>query len=308
MERESQSCDAVLMVRPAAFGFNPETATTNFFAASAANKSAEVALADFNRATERLTSAGVEVVVLEDSIDPAKPDAVFPNNWVSFHADGTLALYPMAALSRRRERRIATLVPLLRERGFAVREIIDLSSYEESERFLEGTGSLVLDRTHRRAYAALGPRTHREALAEFERRLGYSLFAVETADHSGRPIYHTNVLLSLGSRFAILCTEVVRPEQRQALTADIEASGRTIIPVDYEQMRNFSCNVMELRSEDGKSLVVLSASAKASLRPNQLAMLEGLGGVLVDVAIPNIEAVGGGSLRCMIAEIHLPRR
>lgn len=307
MNSDSQASDAVLMVRPVAFGFNPETATTNVFAAAAASECAQAALAEFDRAAGRLSAAGVEVVVLEDSPGPAKPDAVFPNNWVSFHADGTMVLYPMAAETRRLERRVEALLELLSARGFDPGKLIDLSAHEQTGRFLEGTGSLVLDRPRRRAYAALGPRTDGEALAEFDRRLGYSTFTFDAADAKGRPIYHTNVLLSLGSRFAMLCAEVIPPDQRQALIEDIEGSGRNIIRVNYRQLRNFACNVIELRSVRGEPLVALSAAANASLRPDQLSALEQLGGKLVDIAIPTIEAVGGGSLRCMIADIHLPR-
>ena len=307
MATESQSSDAVLMVRPAAFGFNPETAATNAFAAAVASECARAAVAEFDRAAERLSAAGVEVVVLDDSAQPAKPDAAFPNNWVSFHGDGTLVLYPMAAPTRRLERRVDALVELLCARGFEVREVVDLSTHEQSDRFLEGTCSLVLDRPRRRAYAVLGPRTDGEALAEFDQRLGYSTFAFDAADRSGRPIYHTNVLLSLGTRFAILCLDVVARGQREALVADIEAGGRTIIHVDYEQLRSFGCNVIELSSSTGRPLVALSAAAKGCLRSGQLAALEALGGELIDVAIPTIEAVGGGGVRCMIADIHLPR-
>ncbi len=306
MATDPQSSDAVLMVRPAAFGFNPETAATNVFAAAIASECAHAALAEFDRAAKRLASAGVEVVVLQDSLDPAKPDAAFPNNWVSFQGDGRLVLYPMAAPTRRLERRADALMELLAAHGFAVRELIDLSPHEQSGRFLEGTGSLVLDRPNRRAYAAIGPRTHPEVLAQFEQRLGYSSFVFDAADRSGRPIYHTNVLLSLGTRFAMLCLDVLPPDQRQLLVEDLEASGRTIIAVDYEQLRGFACNIIELRSRSSKPVIALSASAKASLRADQLTKLKQFGR-LIDVAIPTIEAVAGGSLRCMIADIHLPR-
>ncbi|MDQ3477743.1 MAG: arginine deiminase-related protein [Pseudomonadota bacterium] len=307
MAAESQASDAVLMVRPAAFGFNPETAATNVFAAAVANECALAAAAEFDRAAERLAGAGVEVVVLQDSPEPAKPDAAFPNNWVSFHGDGRVVLYPMAVPSRRNERRADALLDLLATRGFKVSELVDLSGQEECGQVLEGTGSLVLDRPRQRAYAALGPRTDRNALAEFERRLGYSTFAFDAADRYGRPIYHTNVMMSLGTRFAMLCTEAVAEDQRKRLVDDIEATGRTIIAADYWQLRGFACNLLELRSSSGDPLIALSASARASLRRDQIATLERLGGELVDAAIPTIEAVGGGSLRCMLADVHLPR-
>ena len=171
-----------------------------------------------------------------------------------------------------------TLLALLAGRGFAVREVIDLTAHEQTGRFLEGTGSLVLDRPGARAYAALGPRTDPDALAEFGERLGYSTFAFDAADARGRPIYHTNVLLSLGTRFAMLCADAVAPEQRQALIDAIEASGRTLITVDYEQMRGFACNVIELRSASGEPLIALSAAARASFRADQLRLLESFGG------------------------------
>lgn len=307
MGGESQSSDAVLMVRPAAFGFNPETAATNVFAAAVATECATTALAEFDGAVGRLSGAGLEVLVIEDSLVPPKPDAVFPNNWVSFHADGTLALYPMAAPTRRLERRVEALVDLLKARGFAVRETIDLSDHEKSDRFLEGTGSLVLDRPRRRAYAALGPRTDRHALAEFDERLGYSTFTFDAADAASRPVYHTNVMMSLGTHFAMLCLDVVPPGQRQALAEDIEVGGRSIIAVSSEQLRCFACNIIELRTSNGEPLIALSAAARACLRADQLATLERLGGRLIDIPIPTIEAVSGGSLRCMIADIHLPR-
>ncbi|MDQ3246092.1 MAG: arginine deiminase-related protein [Pseudomonadota bacterium] len=307
MQGESQANNAVLMVRPAAFGFNPETAVTNAFAARTQPDCSQAALAEFDRAVERLQRAGVTVLVMEDSLEPAKPDAAFPNNWVSFHADGRLVVYAMATPTRRLERRVDALVEALTSHGFAVSGVVDLTGHETTGRFLEGTGSLILDRPRRRAYAALGPRTCPEALEAFGARLDYSIFAFNAADRLGQPIYHTNVMMSLGTRFAMLCPEVVSPEQRQQLMDDIEAGGRTFITVDYEQMRHFACNILELRTAKGDPLVALSASAKACLRPDQIAMLERLGGDLVDVPIPTIEAVGGGSLRCMIADIHLPR-
>jgi hypothetical protein len=213
----------------------------------------------------------------------------------------------MAAATRRLERRPDDLLKLLAGRGFEVGRVIDLSGHEQSGRFLEGTGSLVLDRPRRRAFAAIGPRTDREALAEFEQKLGYSTFTFDAADRSGKPIYHTNVMLSVGTRFAVLCLETVPEKQREQLASEIEATGRAPILVDYAQMRQFACNVIELRSGGGKPVIAMSATARASFRPDQLRRLEGFAS-LVDVAIPTIEAVGGGSLRCMTADINLPRR
>jgi hypothetical protein len=302
---ERQTSNAVLLVRPASFGFNPETAASNAFASAADEHAASEVLKEFDAVAERLEGAGVEVVVLEDTPDPAKPDAIFPNNWVSFHADGTMVLYPMESSSRQREREPERLVGLLEQHGFAVQRTIDLSHHERHGRFLEGTGSLILDRPERRAFANLSPRTDPHVIADFDDRLDYTTFLFDARDRSGRPIYHTNVLLSLGTRFAILCEEVVAQEYRPVLLDEIEASGRTIITVDFEQMKSFACNVIELEGRDGPAIAI-SAAAKGSLRPDKLKRLESFG-ELLDVAIPTIERVGGGSIRCMIADIHLPR-
>ena len=307
MDAESQASDAVLMVRPAAFGFNPETAATNVFAAAVASECAQAARDEFDRASERLAAAGVEVLVLDDVPEPARPDAAFPNNWVSFHGDGTVVLYPMAAPTRRLERRAEDLLRLLDRHGFEVGQLIDLSEHEQAGRFLEGTGSMVFDRPARLAYAGIGPRTDADALADFAGRLDYSTVAFDVADAKGRPIYHTNVLLSLGTRFAVFCAEAVPPEQRPALLDSIEASRRTIVEVDYAQMRSFACNIIELRGSAAEPLIAMSSAARASFRRDQLRLLESFG-TIVEPAIPTIEAVGGGSLRCMIADIHLPRR
>jgi hypothetical protein len=306
--RDRQSSSAVLMVRPASFAFNPEAAASNVFARASGDADiAARALAEFDRLAERLDARGVEAVILEDSPAPPKPDAVFPNNWVSFHADGTMVLYPMATAARRLEREPERVRDLLAGRGFDVRRIVDLSVHERHGRFLEGTGSLVLDRPGRRAYACLGPRTDREAIADFDARLGYSTFMFDAVDPAGRPIYHTNVVMSLGTRFAAICFDAVPPAQHQALRDDIEASGRTIVELSFDQLRRFSCNLIELENRGGQTLIAVSATGRARLRPDQVRRLEELGGELVDADITTIERVGGGGLRCMIADIHLPR-
>jgi len=306
---EAQSANAVLLVRPAAFGFNAQAARSNVFAhASADGDIQRRALAEFERLAERLDRAGVEVLVFEDTPIPAKPDAVFPNNWFSTHADGTLALYPMATEPRRLERRPDNLIALLERHGFEVKRVVDLSAGESEGCFLEGTGSLVLDRPRRRAYANLSPRTDHSVIAEFDRRLGYSTRIVDARDPGGRPIYHTNVFLGLGTEFAALCLEAVAEDDRERLVADIEETGRSMIELTFAQLRRFGCNLLELRDIKNELIIALSAKARAALRADQVRALETLGGELIDVDIPTIEAVGGGSVRCMIAEIHLPRR
>ena len=306
MTTERQASNAALLVRPASFGFNPETAATNAFASAAADDIGHAVLREFDSVVLRLDRTGVEVLVLEDSPDPPRPDAIFPNNWVTFHADGTMVLYPMEATSRQLEREPERLTALLAERGFEVRRTIDLSHHERHGRFLEGTGSLVLDRIERRAFASLSPRTDPHVIADFDDRLDYSTLLFAAHDRAGRPIYHTNVLLSLGTRFAVLCTDVIEEEYHQVLIDEIQASGRAVIGVDFDQMHSFACNIIELEDRSGQPVIAISSAAKASLRPDQLRQLESFGGLL-DVPIPTIERVGGGSIRCMIADIHLPR-
>lgn len=305
---EAQAAGAVMLVRPVCFGFNAEAAVSNVFSRASADPEVQAKVAaEFESVARALADAGVEVLILDDSAEPAKPDAVFPNNWFSTHADGTLVLYPMATAARRPERRVEAVRTLLEASGFEIRRVVDLSDNEEQDRFLEGTGSLVLDRRRRRAYANRSPRTDPAVVAQFDRQLGYSTFIFDARDPGGRAIYHTNVLLSLGTRFAALCPEAVAAEDRRALSAGIEESGRTIVEMNFAEIRRFACNLLELRSQAGDPVIALSSRAVASLRTDQRRALEGFG-ALVEVAIPTIESVGGGSVRCMIAEIHLPRR
>ena len=189
---------------------------------------------------------------------------------------------------------------------FEVRKTIDLSFHERHGHYLEGTGSLILDRPERRAFANLSPRTDAHVIADFDDRLDYSTLVFDAHDRSGQPIYHTNVLLSLGTTVAVLCSETVPEESRRVLVDEIEASGRTIIDVDFDQLKQFACNIIELKDREGNALIALSSAALDSFQPRQLRQLE-RHAALVDAPIPTIEAVGGGSVRCMIADIHLPR-
>jgi hypothetical protein len=304
---DPQTSDAVLLVRPASFGFHAEAAQSNAFAHASPGTDVGVrAIAEFEGLAGKLDDAGVEVLILDDSADPQKPDAAFPNNWVSFHADGTMVLYPMATEARRLERNVDGLTALLASSGFDVRRTVDLSFQERHGHFLEGTGSLILDRPRRRAYANLSPRTDATVIADFDDRLDYSTFVFDAHDRSGQPIYHTNVLLSLGTRFAVLCSDAVAPEYREVLTGEIYRTDRALITVDYEQMKQFACNLIELKSRSGSPVIALSSAARRAFRPDQLRSLESFG-ELAEANIPTIEAVGGGSVRCMIADIHLPR-
>ncbi len=292
-------------MRPAAFGFHAEAAASNAFATASSDTGvAAAAEREFDALAKALDEAGVELAILDDTPNPPKPDAVFPNNWVSFHADGTMILYPMATAARRPERRAEALKQLLKDRGFDVRRTLDLSRSECEGQFLEGTGSLILDRPRRRAFAALGPRTMRSMLDSFAEATAFEVLAFDCADRHGRPIYHTNVLLSLGERFAVLCADAIAEGDRPRVLEAIE-TGRELVSVEFGQMERFACNLLELRGRDGP-IIAMSETALASFDAAQRSALE-RHAKLVAVPIPTIERVGGGSVRCMIAEVHLPR-
>lgn len=304
----SQSTSVVLMVRPRHFLSNPETAVSNVFqvrhGAGAADNAR--ASAEFDGLVEALRGAGVDVVVIEDTDDPVKPDAVFPNNWVSFHADGRVVLYPMMATSRRLERRPDVLDHLHTGLGFDVREILDLSEQEASGQFLEGTGSMVLDRENRLAYACLSPRTHLQAAADFAQRMGYELVMFEAVDAQGNAIYHTNVMMCVGSKLAVVCAEaILGDEVREAVLRRLRETGHELVVISFDQMNAFAGNMLEVRGHRGEGRMLMSARAYASLSADQLTTLRKYLEPLV-VPVPYIEDCAGGSVRCMVAEIFLP--
>jgi len=233
------------------------------------------------------------------------PDEVFPNNWLSLHGDGTAVLYPMLAPNRRRERRREVIVSLREEHGFSVERVVDLSALEERGEYLEGTGSLVLDRPRRVAYACMSPRTTVAALDAFARELGYAIASFHAVDRAGRPIYHTNVMLALATRFAVICSRsITAPRERAAVLASLAESGRELIEIDFEQLESFAGNLLELRGPHGP-ILALSTTALAALDGTVRHALE-RHGQLVAAAIETIERVGGGSVRCMLAEVALP--
>ncbi len=295
------------MVRPARFGANPETADSNRFQqAGAVPGDVQTALREFDGLVGSLRGAGVEVVVADDTSEPSKPDACFPNNWVSFHADGSVVLYPMMAPSRRAERREAP-IEQLRGSGFQVTRTIDLSPLEARGEYLEGTGSLVLDRPHRIAYACRSPRTTAAALADFAAALGYRVVAFDALGPDGRPAYHTNVLMAVGERFAIFCAAAIPDAvRRAAVLRSLEETGHEIVEIDIAQMNRFAGNFLALRSRDGRALIAGSDAAWSALALERRRRLERHGAV-VSAPIPTIERLGGGSVRCMIAEVFLSR-
>jgi hypothetical protein len=308
--QEPQSARAVLMVRPASFGFNAQTAASNAFqnAPRSADTDLEtLALKEFDGVAEALRHAGVEVLIAPDSATPPKPDALFPNNWVSFHCDGTVALYPMLALNRRAERREEILGQVVTEGGFRVARTVDLTHREAEGKFLEGTGSVVLDRAHRVAYASLSPRTDLDVLGEFAQLLDYELITFETQDLAAAPVYHTNVVMAIGSRFAVVCgAAIAEVQHRDAVFHKLRSAGHDIVDITLQQMSHFAGNLLELTHSQGR-MIALSTTAWRSLDRGQRRTLESHA-TLLPVAIPTIERIGGGGVRCMLAEIHLPKR
>ena len=296
------------MIRPASFAYNEQTAHSNRFQRQATTQvpGAE-ALVEFDRLHRALVAAGVAVCVVEDTREPAKPDAVFPNNWVSFHRDGTIVLYPMQAENRRAERRLDVLAAVERGLAFRCHHLLDFSAEELAGRYLEGTGSLVLDHLKRVAYACRSPRTDAGLVREWTRAMGYEAELFDAAGADGTPIYHTNVLLAIGARSAVLCAEVVSGADRERLRLRLEASGRECIEISARAMHEFAANVLELRAAgagpDGRSILVMSARARAAFDGPQIERLAAAVDQIVDIAIPTIETLGGGGVRCMLAEV-----
>jgi hypothetical protein len=302
----SQSVNSVLMVRPSCFYPNLETAADNAFqsrdqfdvdALSAAARN------EFDAAVQTLRDAGVTLHVVEDTAEPEKPDAVFPNNWISTHEDGRIALFPMYSELRRRERR-HDIIEELRQ-SYKVTEVIDYSSLEKEGCCLEGTGSLVLDHLNKVAYVSLSNRSNPKVVRHFADDFGYEPLTFTSTDSDGRPIYHTNVMMCIGTDFATVGLDLIPNEaERRNVREHLEASGRQIIELTPEQVANFAGNAIELRDGSGQKLLFLSTRALASFQPGQLTILTSFVR-LVPVTIPTIE-LGGGSARCMIATIHLP--
>lgn len=310
MSAEAQTCASVLMVRPANFGFNAQTAGSNVFqnadSAALASSSSAAAVREFDALAGTLQDAGVRVIVGADTVQPIKPDAVFPNNWVSFHADGTVVLYPMEAPNRRLERREDLILQVAREGNFRILRTIDLTAHEAQQKFLEGTGSLVLDRPGRLAYACSSSRTQLDALADFAQVLDYRVVSFEALGREGSPVYHTNVVMSVGKSFAVLCAESIpSPESRASVMALLRDTGHELVDISMAQMQCFAGNLLELDSRKGP-VIAISALAWEHLDAAQRRVLEAHGSI-VAARIPTIERIGGGSVRCMLAEIHLPR-
>ncbi len=308
--REPQLASSVLMIRPACFESNPQTAASNRFQGktdASPDEQQQAAVAQFDDLVSDLRANGIEAIVVEDTSEPHTPDSIFPNNWVSFHADGRVVLYPMEADNRRTERRMDVVECLDTGYGFQVSEVVDLSHHEQAGHFLEGTGSMVLDRVNRIAYACLSSRTQLDALGDFAQRLEYDVVAFDAVDRDGVPIYHTNVLMNVGEKLAVICDgAIARADQRAAVLKRLRETGHDVVSLNYDQLDAFAGNMLELRNKDGDRMLAMSQRAYDSLDKKQQRKLRDNGGIIT-TAIDDIENSAGGSVRCMIAEVHLPR-
>jgi hypothetical protein len=302
----TQSTHSIFMVRPAAFGYNPQTALTNSFQSNVSLTSEEIqrkVLAEFDAMVELLRSKGVEVLVFHDTPTPPKPDAIFPNNWISLHADGKLILYPMCTINRRWERRAEIIEEF--KKKYSVKEVIDLSHYELANRFLEGTGSIIFDHLHQVAYACLSPRTDRELFVEVCKLLNYEQIYFHAVNEKGQAIYHTNVMMAIGNGYVVICLESIQDKQaRKSVEEKLLQTHHEIISISLQQVNHFAGNMLQLQTTSGNKILVMSQSAYQSLTALQIDQLSKYV-ELVPITIPTIETIGGGSVRCMMGENFL---
>lgn len=310
MAHQTTSC--ILMVSPDSFGYNIQTAGSNSFQ----NKPEfdpdtlrKKAMEEFKGMTNKLSGVGVDILVLSNDTEYDVPDAVFPNNWFATYEDGTVMLFPMLSENRRLERSKDTITEVMESSGFSIKRFVDYSEYEKQGLILEGTGSLVLDRKNNAVYAIESERTNSILFERYcdEMKIpsGNRIF-FHANDENGNPIYHTNVIMSVGDGFAVICSECIEPGERTEVLTKLRYSGLEVIDITYSQLKNFCGNILNVKNVQGESLIVLSASAMWNFEDSQVAALQKYGR-LVEVNINTIESVGGGSARCMMAEIFLPK-
>lgn len=301
-----QHAHSVFMIRPAHFGFNEQTAGSNVFQQLPEHYTglSEQAIQEFDGAVAQLRQAGAEVFVFDDDPQVIRPDAVFPNNWISTHSDGTLILYPMFSPNRRLERRKEIVDQL--GQTYAISRILDYSGEEARDQYLEGTGSIVFDHEARIAYACRSPRTHEGLLRKLCAEIGYEALVFQSTDPDGKEVYHTNVIMGIATAYAVVCLESIRDiQERQRVISALSGAGKEIIDISWAQTLEFAGNVLELRGKNGASLLAVSAKAFAAFTPIQKERIEKHSNI-VALSIPTIETIGGGSVRCMIAQNFLP--
>ena len=308
-----QTTNSILMIRPVAFRMNEQTAVNNYYQKVLDNLLPATVNAkaqeEFDTFVEKLKNVGVDVTVVDDILDPDTPDSIFPNNWISFHENADVALYPMFAENRRLERR-EEILDLLEEKGFQIENIVDYTDAEDDGYYLEGTGSLLLDRTNAKAYCALSPRADEELFIEFceDFDMHPIIFeAFQTVNGERKLIYHTNVMMCLGETFAVICSECIDDKKERKMVLDnLKQDGKEVILITEDQVNNFAGNMLEVRGGDDKRYIIMSTAAHQSLTPKQIEQLQKHGEILSS-SLDTIEACGGGSARCMMAEIFLPK-
>nr|WP_315218857.1 arginine deiminase-related protein [uncultured Flavobacterium sp.] len=309
----NQTTNSILMIRPVAFRMNEQTAVNNYYQKVLDGLSKETVNAkaqeEFDAFVNKLRMVGVQVTVVEDTLDPDTPDSIFPNNWISFHESGDVVLYPMFAENRREERR-EDVLDLLEEQGFVINEIMDYTSAEADGFFLEGTGSLLLDRENGKAYCALSPRADEELFIEFCEDFEYSpvIFeAFQTVAGERKLIYHTNVMMCIGTTFAVICADCIDDKKERKMVLDsLRGDEKEIILITEDQVNSFAGNMLEVKGTDDRRYLVMSSAAHKCLTKKQIAQLEEHVTILSS-SLDTIEACGGGSSRCMMAEVFLPR-
>lgn len=306
--------NTILMIRPVAFDSNAETMASNAFQEKRTEESAKEvqakAVEEFDTFVAKLRDGGIEVIVFEDRLEPRTPDSIFPNNWISFHSNGRIMTYPMQAVSRRLERRKDIIETLQSKYNFEVTQVIDMAPlYEAEGRFLEGTGSLIIDRNNLFVYACISPRTHRELVEDWAEYWGSQPVIFEAVDEHGQQIYHTNVLMCLGEAFVVICSQaIVNEDERAQAVKSFEESGREIVELSFEQMNHFAGNMLQLKNDKEEKILVMSQAAYDSLDAVQIEQLQKFNDYLIYSPIPTIEKYGGGSVRCMMAEVFLPKK
>ena len=305
-----QTTDTVLMIEPTAFGFNAETAQNNYFQVNSENAETQTkALQEFNNFVEKLRSKGINVITVKDTLEPHTPDSIFPNNWISMHSDGTIVLYPMCAVNRRWERRNDVLEML--QKDFKVKEIVDLSASENEGKFLEGTGSMIFDHDNKLAYGSVSLRLDEKLFREFCEKFGFTpvvFHSYQTANNERLPIYHTNVMMCVADQFVVICLDCIDDEtERVNVVNAIVNSGKEIIEISESQMQQFAGNMLQVQNSDGKKFLVMSQSAYQSLTQEQILNIEEYSEIIYS-DLETIETNGGGSARCMLAEVFLEKK
>lgn len=305
-----QTTDTVLMIEPIKFGFNAETAQNNYFQINSENAETQSkALQEFNNFVEKLHNKGINAITIKDTLEPHTPDSIFPNNWISMHNDGTVVLYPMCAVNRRWERR-NDILEMLKEK-FLVKEIVDLSAPENEGKFLEGTGSMIFDHDNKIAYGSVSLRLDEKLFREFCEKFGFTpvvFHSYQTANNERLPIYHTNVMMCVADQFVVICLDCIDDEtERKNVAETIKNSGKEIIEISENQMQQFAGNMLQVQNSEGKKFLVMSETAYKSLNSEQVSNIEKHCEIIYS-NLETIETNGGGSARCMLAEVFLPKK